>query len=200
MSDQNLNTQVIVAFFETGDAADSAAKTLMSWDKANDDIKLGTMGRLSVSDKGKLESKRYGNSRTGRGLLIGGALGLVTAGLTGGLSLLAGVAAGGAIGGITGKVTTGSLGLSDNSIEQIKGKLTGNATAVVVLCDDFEVKPTMAELKKAGGDPHSFGVSADLLENIHQNQVDSAMEETTIHNIDESTGYEQPLHHSKDGE
>ncbi len=196
---ENLNTQVIVAFFENGSAADSAAKALMSWDKANDDIKLGTLGRLSLSDSGKLDSRRYGSSRTGRGLLIGGALGLVTAGLTGGLSLLAGVAAGGVIGGITGKATTGSLGLSDNSLDEIKGKLTGDAVAVVVLCDDFEVKPTMAELKKTGGTPQSFGVSADLLENIKQNHVDSVMEATTVHNIDESGGYQEPLHHSKDG-
>ena len=183
---ENLNTQVIVAFFESGQAADSAAKALMNWDKANDDIKLGSIGRLSVSDKGKLDSRRYGNARTGRGLLIGGALGLVTAGLTGGLSLLAGVAAGGAIGGITGKVTTGSLGLSNNSLDEVKGKLTNDAVAVVVLCDDFEVEPTMAELEKAGGRAQSFGVSADLLENIKQNHVDAVMEATTVHNIDES--------------
>ena len=123
MSEQNLNTQVIVAFFETGAAADSAAKALMSWDKANDDVKLGTMGRLSMSDKGKLETKKYGSSKTGRGLLIGGALGLVTAGLTGGLSLLVGAVAGGAIGGVAGKMSGGSLGLSDSDLASIQGKL-----------------------------------------------------------------------------
>ncbi len=168
MSEQDLNTQVIVAFFETGDAADSAAKALMSWDKANDDVKLGTMGRLSLSDKGKLETKKYGSSNTGRGLLIGGALGLVTAGLTGGLSLLVGAVAGGAIGGVAGKMTGGSLGLSDSDLASIQGKLTGDATAVVVLCDDFEVKPTKEELKKAGGDAHSFGVSNKVLQAVHE--------------------------------
>lgn len=188
MSEQDLNTQVIVAFFETGAAADSAAQALMSWDKANDDVKLGTMGRLSLSDKGKLETKKYGSSKTGRGLLIGGALGLVTAGLTGGLSLLVGAVAGGAIGGVAGKMSGGSLGLSDSDLAGIQGKLTGGATAVVVLCDDFEVKPTKDELKKAGGDPHSFGVSNKVLQAVHENAVEAGVENAAVHDIEQSGG------------
>jgi len=185
---ENLNSQVVVAFFESGDAADSAAKALMGWDKANDDIKLGHIGRLSVSDKGKLETKRYGNARSGKGLLIGGALGMVAAGLTGGLALLAGAAAGGVVGGIAGKKTTGDLGLTDNSLEQIKGKLTGDAVAVVVLCDDFEVKPTMTELENHGGTAQSFGVSKKVLEAVHTNAVEAGVESATVHDIDDSGG------------
>ena len=82
MSKDNMNTQVVVAYFDSADAADAAASALMNWDKANEDIKLGAIGRLTQSEKGKLKSKRYDKSRTGRDALIGGAVGLVAAGLT----------------------------------------------------------------------------------------------------------------------
>ncbi len=178
MSKTDMNEQVVVAFFASADAADAGAKALMGWDKANDDIKLGTLGRLTQSDKGKLESKRYGNSRAGRGALIGGALGLLAAGVTGGLSLLGGAVAGGAVGGVGGKATKGSFGLTDASIEKIKGRLDAGHAALVVLCDDYEVKPTMAELESAGGEAEAFGVSSKVLEAIHQTDIDHEIEDT----------------------
>lgn len=178
MSKTDLNEQVVVAFFDGADAADAAAKSLMGWDKANEDIKLGAIGRLTQSEKGKVKTKRYGSARAGRGALIGGAIGLLAAGVTGGLSLLGGVIGGGAIGGASGKLTKGSFGLSEASIEKIKERLDAGHAALVVLCDDYEVKPTMAELESAGGDAESFGVSLKVLEAIHQNAIDNQMEET----------------------
>ena len=68
---EDLNEQVIVAFFESAEKADAAADALINWDKANDDIKLGTVGRITHGDEGKLETKHYGNSHSRRGALIG---------------------------------------------------------------------------------------------------------------------------------
>ena len=115
---EDLNEQIVVAFFADADAADGAAASLQAWDEANDDIKLGALGRLVVSD-GKLEAKRYGAGRTTRGALVGGALGVLAAGVTGGLSLLAGALGGGLVGGVTGKLTAGSFGISDDTAEKL---------------------------------------------------------------------------------
>ncbi|MCB9160865.1 MAG: DUF1269 domain-containing protein [Caldilineaceae bacterium] len=118
-----------------------------------------------------MEAKRYW--RAGRGALVGGAIGILAAGVTGGLSLLAGAVGGGAIGGVTGKLTHGSLGLTDEAAAQVKQHLTDGGAALVVLCDDFEVEPTMAQLKAAGGKVQGFGVSAHVLQAIHNHQVDN---------------------------
>ncbi len=181
----DLNSQVVVAYFENVDAADEAAAALMSWDKANEDIKLGAIGRLTQSEKGKLKSKRYGKSKAGRDALIGGAIGLVTAGLTGGLSLLAGTLGGGAIGGAVGAVTHESFGLSDAAMNAVKARLEDGGAALVVLCDDFEVEATMEQLRAAGGEAHSFGVSTKVLEAIHQHEIDNMREDTAVRNIEE---------------
>jgi uncharacterized membrane protein len=185
MSKDNMNTQVVVAYFDSADAADAAASALMNWDKANEDIKLGAIGRLTQSEKGKLKSKRYDKSRTGRDALIGGAVGLVAAGLTGGLSLLAGTLGGGAVGGAVGALTHESFGLTDANMEKVQARLDAGGAALVVLCDDFEIEPTMEQLRAAGGEVHSFGVSSKVLEAIHQHSIDKTREDTAVRSIEE---------------
>jgi uncharacterized membrane protein len=172
MSD-NLNEQVVVGFFADATAADHAAEALRNWDKANDDIKLGTMGRITLGEDGKVDAKRYGAARAGRGALVGGAIGILAAGVTGGLSLLAGALGGGALGGVAGKLTHGSLGLTDEAANQVKQHLTDGGAALVVLCDDFEVESTMEQIKAAGGEAQGFGVSAAVLSAIHDKQADN---------------------------
>jgi uncharacterized membrane protein len=168
---ENLNDQVIVAYYPTADAADAAAKQLMAWDKADDDIKLGSVGRLVEKENGKLEAKRYGGGRAGRGALIGGALGLVGAAFTGGLSILAGSLAGGAVGGATGALTAGDLGMTDAYLQTVEGKLSAGNAALVVLCDEYEAEPVMQKLTETGGEAYGFGVSKKVLDTIHNKQV-----------------------------
>jgi uncharacterized membrane protein len=172
MSQNNDNDQVVVGYFPDADAADAAAKALMSWDDANDDIKLGTIGRLVEKDNGSLEAKHYGNSRAGRGALIGGAIGIVGAAFTGGLSVLAGTLLGGAAGGAMGKLTAGDLGMTDEYLDEVKAKMSAGNAALVVLCDDDEAEATMAKLEDLGGEAHGFGVSKKVLEAIHNTRAD----------------------------
>ena len=180
----DLNEQIILGFFADSDEADTAADALKKWDKANEEIKLGAMGRLVLDENGKLDAKRYGAARTGRGALVGGAIGLLAAGLTGGLSLLAGVVGGGAIGGVTGKLTAGSFGLRDEAVDTIKAQLGQGAAALVVLCDSFEVEPTMAQLTSLGGKAESVGVSTKVLQAIHDAQVNQWRDDQYINNIE----------------
>lgn len=182
---ENRNEQVIVAFLESDEKCDSAAEALMSWDKANEDIKLGAIGHITLED-GAVKIKQYGKSKTKRGALLGGALGVVAAGVTGGLSLVAGALGGGAIGGVVGKLDKDSFGLSDAAIAQIKKHLEEGGSGLVVLCDGFEVEMTMKELESLGGEPHSFGVSTKVLESIHGAMADEAVWNVTTDNIEKS--------------
>ncbi|NJN84265.1 MAG: hypothetical protein HC802_19615, partial [Caldilineaceae bacterium] len=141
---EDLNEQVVVAFFESPEKADAAADSLMNWDKANDDIKLGTMGRVTHGAEGKVETKHYHNTRSRRGALIGGAVGLVAAGVTGGLSLLVGAVGGGVLGGVAGRAGTDHLGMSDGSLQKLEDQLAPEGSALVVLCDDHELNATVA--------------------------------------------------------
>ena len=87
------DTQLVIAYFDSEDQADAAAKSLKEWDKANDDIKLGAIGVLHQDDKGKIKTKKYGQHNTGKGARIGMWLGVIAAILLGGVTLLGGVAA-----------------------------------------------------------------------------------------------------------
>jgi hypothetical protein len=58
------------------------------------------------------------------------------------------------------------------------------------IASDYEVKPTEEQLEKAGGEPHSFGVSNKVLETMHTNAVDAGVENATVHNLDDAGGTE----------
>ncbi len=182
----DLNEQVVVAFFPNAEAADAAADALMKWDDASNEIKLGTMGRLTQTGDGKLESKRYGRSSTKKGALIGGAVGLLAGVVTGGLSLLGGALVGGLLGGGAGSLAKGSLGLTESAMEDIKQRLQAGGAALVVLADDFEMEPTFEELKKAGGEVQSYGVSAAVLEALSQAKVDNLHETLQLQSAGQS--------------
>ncbi len=167
----DLNEQVVVAFFDSAEAADVAADGLMKWDKASEEIKLGSIGRVTVSSDGKVESKSYGHARSRKGALIGGAVGLIAGVFTGGLSLLGGALVGGALGGATGAATKGSSGLSNAAMEDVKQRLQAGGAAIVVLCDDHEVDATMHELESAGGKPRTYGISAQVLNALSDTKI-----------------------------
>ena len=179
---EDLNEQVVVGYFADADAADIAAKALMSWDDANDDIKLGTMGRLVEKENGDLEAKHYGASRAGRGALIGGAVGILGAAFTGGLSILAGTLLGGATGGVVGKLTAGDLGMTDAYLNEVKAKMSAGNAALVVLCDDLESEPTMAKIEELGGEAHGFGVSKEVLESVNNMRVERYSDKQEMRN------------------
>ena len=55
MASNNENLNFVWAVFDSEDAAVAAGKSLKTWDKANDDVKLGAIGVMHMSDKGKLK-------------------------------------------------------------------------------------------------------------------------------------------------
>lgn len=79
MASNNENLNFVWAVYDNEDAAVAAGKSLKSWDKVNDDVKLGAIGVLHMSDKGKLKVKKMGPRTTGKGALIGVTTGALVA-------------------------------------------------------------------------------------------------------------------------
>ena len=130
MADQQ--TELVIAYFNSWDDADEAAKSLKSWDKANDDIKLGAIGVMYQNDNGKIKTKKYGQRDTGSGAKIGLLLGVMAAILP--AVALVGGAVGGAIGGgILGSFSRKGLGLTDDELARIKEQVASGKAALAVL-------------------------------------------------------------------
>jgi uncharacterized membrane protein len=161
------NDQLVIAFFDSKQAADDAAEQLKGWDKANEDIKLGAIGVLTTDDNGKIKTRKYGPRNTGRGAKIGVAIGVVTAVLPP-VGLVAGAATGLVAGGVIGSLSKKGLGMSDEDLQQISSELQGGHAALAVLAPPEEVAATTAELERLGGKTKSYDASEEDLQSAHQ--------------------------------
>jgi uncharacterized membrane protein len=161
------NDRLVLAFFESEAAADTAAEQLRGWDKANDDIKLGAIGVMTLGEDGKMKTRKYGQRNVGRGAKIGAVLGLVVA-LTPGVNVIGGLVWGALAGGAVGALSKKGLGMSDEDLNLIGTELRGGHAALTVLCSEGEVVATTAELGKLGGKTRSFELSEADLEQAQQ--------------------------------
>ena len=64
-----------MAAFDSQAQAEQAAKDLMGWDKANDDVKLGAIGVLTKDDKGEIKTRNYSERKTRKGAKVGDGTG-----------------------------------------------------------------------------------------------------------------------------
>lgn len=149
------NEQVVVAFFDSTAAADSAVAAIQNWDKANEEIKLGAVGTIT-KENGKV--KTHVGRNTGKGAAVGTVIGIIAAILSGGLTLIGGVLVGGAGGGVVGAFMKKSTNLTKEEIQQIGTELDAGKVAVIVACDEHEIAPTRQELINAGGTVRNYTV------------------------------------------
>jgi uncharacterized membrane protein len=170
----NENTNFVWAVFDSKDAAEEAAKSLKSWDKADKEIKLGAIGVVYMDDKGKLKTKKMGPRHTGKGALIGAVLGGLVA-LFAPATLIGGAVAGGVTGGVVGVFSHKGLGLSDEQEAEIKANLDADKGLLIVLADDYEVGPTTDYLKSLGGETESAQADEDAIDD-----TDAAMAEAGV--------------------
>ncbi len=159
------NKQLVLAFFASEGAADTAVNELKSWDKASKEIKLGAIGVLVKDDKGKIKTHKLGSRRTG----LGAVLGVLAAMLTGGASLLAGAVLGGVVGAFFHK----GLGISKEDLARIDSQLDGGKAAVAVLASDDEAAAVTAKLNELGGVSETHAVTEEAVA-----QAESAVETT----------------------
>jgi uncharacterized membrane protein len=161
----NEQTQLVIAYFDTSYKADTAARALKSWDKANDEVKLGAIGVLYEAPNGKIKTKKYGPHNTGKGAKIGLLLGVLAA-VLGPVTLVAGAAYGAAGGGIVGTFSRKGLGLSDEELTSIKTQLAEGKAALAVLAEPQEVEAITAELASLGGTTEEHDAPTDEIQQV----------------------------------
>lgn len=159
------NDHVVIAIFGSEDDAKQASKALQSWDKANDDIRLGAIG--TVSKKGDKVHTSVGR-KTGSGAKVGAVLGVTAAVLSGGITLVPGLVGGAAAGGVLGTFFKKSTNLSKEEIQQLGNKLDAGKVALIVAVSENEVDATKKQLAGSGGEVESYEVSSEALEEVAQ--------------------------------
>jgi uncharacterized membrane protein len=159
------NKQLIIAFFESEDAADEAVDEIKQWDKASKEVKLGAIGILVKDEKGEIKAHKVGKRKTGTGAVVGAVAGV----LSGGLTVVGGVLLGGIIGAFFHK----GLGLSKDDLARFDDELDGGKAAVAILAEADEADGVSAKLAELGGEPETHEVTEEALA-----QAETAAEET----------------------
>jgi uncharacterized membrane protein len=149
--------QLVLAFFDTEDAADQAAKALKDWEKATEYMKVDGIGVLVNDDDGKVKEPKLGKRAGKRGMGIGVALGLVGAIPTAGYSPVGGIL--GAGGTAIGQFFHKGLKMTDEDAARIGRELDAGHAAVGVLTWDSETKAVADKLKDLGGTPQTHEVA-----------------------------------------
>lgn len=150
------NKQLVLAFFGTEDAADTAVDAVKKWDKASKEIKLGSIGVLVKDEDGKVKTQKVGAKHTKTGVL-GGVLAAV---LSGGVSLVGGIV----VGGLTGSFFHKGLGLSEEDMTRISNELDGGKAAVAILAEADEAEAVSAKLAELGGQAETHEVTEEAIE------------------------------------
>lgn len=148
--------QLVLAFFENEDAADTAVDTMKKWDKASKEIKLGSIGVLVKDDKGKVKTHKLGARHTATGV----AAGVLATVLSGGVALLGGII----VGGVTGSLIHKGLGLSKEDEARIESNLNDGAAAVCILAKNDEADAVSDKLIELGGTAEIHEVEAEAVE------------------------------------
>jgi uncharacterized membrane protein len=158
------STQLVLAFFDSEDAADEAAAALKEWDQATEEIKLGNVGVLVKDEGGQIKEHKLGPRAGKKGAGIGLVLGILAAPFTAGLSLLGGAAAGAASGGIVG--TLFRKGMPKEDVDRISAELEAGHAAVGALVEEGDAAQVTAKLAELGGQPQAHEVSDAGLQEV----------------------------------
>ena len=165
---ENKNDHLVVAYFDSKDQAEQAADSLKSWDKANEDIKLGAMAIVSKNEKGKVENTDLGPRNTGKGAAIGVIAGAAAGLLSGGLTVVGGALLGGILGGGVGALNKQGIGLSQEDLDRMSSELDAGHAALLAMADEVEVADTTAELTRLGGRAQSSPVAPEAVAQAEQ--------------------------------
>jgi len=147
--------QVVLGLFPDEAAADAAAESLKTWDKASAEVKLSAIGVLVLESEGALPvTHKMGQRSTKKGAGIGVILAIVAP-----PTLLAGAVGGGVLGSFHHK----GLGLTVEDRQRIGKELTGGKAAVGVLVPTDEAGAVAGKLTELGGDVEAHDVSDEAL-------------------------------------
>ena len=185
---ENNNDKLVIAYYVNAAAAEAVADDLKAWDKANDDIKLGAIGVITVNpDNGEVEVDEIGERHTKRGALWGTAIGAGLGILTAGIALIPGMLIGAAAGGGLGALNHKSLGMSDEDVSNLAEHLKHGGAALGVMCDDFEVAATKAKMLAEGGRIDSYDIEKEAARTV---EVMARAQEDASEAVNASVGSE----------
>ena len=179
---KNKNNNLIIAYFPDLDAAKDATKKLRHWDKNTDDIKLGSVGIVTLDKKGHLKTHKVGARATGAGAKWGVTLGAVAGIFSGGIGLIGGAVAGATVGAVSGAIFHKSLGMDDDDRARLAAHLQDGGAALAVMVDDYEVGPTKAELASLDGEVESYVVSEATVAHLEKEHSDEIVEDAAAGN------------------
>jgi hypothetical protein len=143
--------QLVIAFFDSGADAETAARRLVVWTRSNPLARLEAVGVLAKDEFGTLSSRKLGprETRKGAGIgLIAGALGVLA---TGGLTLVQGLVVGAAGGGAVGSFFHKRLPLRPGTRSQIALRLEPGQAAVGALVPQRQSAAIADKLEEYGG-------------------------------------------------
>ncbi len=145
---------LVITVFENEAAAMEAVEWLKKWEKMNtdvDDVKFGAMGVLTAGEDREIKVHRVGRrdarSGAGLGLVIGGLVGVLTAGI----GLLGGMAVGALVGGAGGGLIHKGLGMHEGDLVELTDRLCSGRAAVAIVVDEAAVSLVSEELVSLGG-------------------------------------------------
>ena len=177
----NKNKNLIIAYFPSTAEAEKAADSLMSWDKATDDVKLGGIGIITEDEDGKLKTRKVGARAAGTGAKWGTIVGAVAGIFSGGITLIGGAIVGLAAGSITGALFHKHIGMQDQDKERLLQHLKNGGAALAVMADDEEVNPAKAELVNLEGEVETYTVPDDTAD-----ELEAAADEADVEEVDEA--------------
>lgn len=157
------NPNLVLALYESEDAADAAADALRGWAKTNRRAQLDAVGVLVKDDEGNVKTHKLGPRKGKKGVGVGTVLGVVGAVASGGVTLLEGVAVGAAGGGLVGSLFHKGLGMSKEDVARIASDLDDGHAAVGALVPANQAVAVSAELEALGGEPEVHEVAPEAV-------------------------------------
>ena len=157
------NPNLVLALYESEDAADAAADALRGWARSNRRAQLDAVGVLVKDDEGNVKTHKLGPRKGKKGVGVGTVLGVVGAVASGGVTLLEGVAVGAAGGGLVGSLFHKGLGMSKEDVTRIASDLDDGHAAVGALVPANQAVAVSAELEALGGEPEVHEVAPEAV-------------------------------------
>jgi hypothetical protein len=149
--------EVVLAVFEHEAAADEAVKSLKSWDKLDDDVKLGAIGVLVLDEHGYVKVHKAGARRgIGKGVGIGAVTVIIAGSIISPLVLPAAL-------GMAGATRKPLPDLAPEIREQLAVDLKAGKAAVGVLVASEQSAAVSGKLVELGGRPETIQLSDELV-------------------------------------
>jgi uncharacterized membrane protein len=161
------NRHLVVAVFESEEAATEAAEWLRKWERTNtdvDDIKFGAMGVLTADEDKKIKIHRVGKREAGPGAGLGLVIGALAGALTAGVGLLGGLAVGALAGGAGGGLLHKGLGMYEGDLAELTDQLCSGRAAVAIVVHESDAKAVMEQLIDLGGSTQVYECSLEVLQ------------------------------------